>query len=154
MKLVKLDTAAARPAGDDMAHPWAAYLAAYLFSKTRGALHGKGDEVTRRGLWFYSTDAATKPDAATVDEMIFEEDQRWRFRSVIFRLGSMASETTGVLGGVMRLVPQDPGVDLGPPRHYVVHASFYPEMGLWFRAAVVSDAPEESRRAVNGPTQP
>jgi hypothetical protein len=145
MKTVTINTAAPLPAHDVMppdatGHEVAAYLAAYLFRQTRGALHGRWDEPTRRGAWFYSTAATAAPESVPVDEVIFDEDQRWRFRSVVFRLGSMASEIPGNLGGVVRLLPQDPHVDPGPPRRYVVRASFFPEAGLWFRADIESDA--------------
>jgi hypothetical protein len=139
MKTVTLDTAAPRPADDLVVMELAAYLAACLFRKTSGAFYGKWDEASGGGVWFYSKSAAAMFESPTVDEVILQEDQRWRFRSLVFRLGSLAAETAGDLCGVMRLVPRDPGVDPGPPRRYVVHASFRPEEGLWFRAAIVRD---------------
>jgi hypothetical protein len=148
MKTVTVDTRLPPPTHDVGAHQLAAYLAGYLCDKSSGALYGQWDEATRRGTWFYSTDAAAIFSAPSVDEVLFEEDQRWRFRSVVFRLGSMASETPGDLCGVMRLVPRDGRqVDSGPRRAYVVHASFYPDAGLWFKAAIVSAFTEDDARS-------
>jgi hypothetical protein len=139
MKTVTVNTAAPPPTSDAMADRVAGYLAAYLFGKSGGALYGRWDEGRRRGVWFYSADASAMFAAPRVDDVLFEEEQRWRFRSVIFRLGSLASETAGDLCGVMKLVPADARIDPGPPRRYVVHASFRPEAGLWLKATVVAD---------------
>ena len=140
MKTVTVDTAAARPGPDAPAHDVAAYLAASLFHKTAGALHGRWDEPAHRGVWFYSPDDGARTHPGPADEVLYQEGQRWRFRSVTFRLGSMASATEGTLGGDMRLLPREAGADPGPPRRYVVRASFVPEAGLWFEAVVVADA--------------
>ena len=99
MKTVTVDTRLPPPTNDVAAHQLAAYLAGYLCDKSSGALYGQWDEGKRRGTWFYSTDAAAIFTAPPVDEILFEEDQRWRFRSVVFRFGSMASETPIKPGG-------------------------------------------------------
>ena len=119
-------------------HDLAARLVGYLVSKAEGALFGKWDTEARVGTWFYSRDALAIFEAPRVDEVVFRETDRARFRSVIFRIGALAAERDGDLCGVMQLLPGDGPPDPGPAgRRYVVHASFQPEAGLWLKAAII-----------------
>ena len=127
----------------------AAHLTRYLFGKSEGAFFGKWDQAVGAGTWFYSRDTVAMFEAPRVHETVYHETDRSRFRSVVFRLGSLAAEHEGDLCGVMQLLPFDGQPDRGPPgRRYVVHASFRPEAGLWFKAAIVGppSLPSETTR--------
>jgi len=124
----------------------ARHLIARLFGKTGGAVFGRWDEARGEGVWFHSPDTTAIFESPAVEEVIFRETVRSRFRSVVFRLGSLAAETEGDLCGVVRLVPEDPSADAGPPRRYIIHASFDPAAGLWFKAAIVADAEDTAPR--------
>jgi hypothetical protein len=123
------------------AHPMqvAEYVAAYLSSKSSGGVFAEWDDASNSGLWFYSGDGRAVFRTPRVDEVIFREHDRGRFRSVIFRLGSAASEEPGGLCGVMRMIPEGADATAPPKCRYFVHASFAPEAGLWFRATIVSE---------------
>ena len=126
----------------------AAHLAKYLLGKSDGAFFGKWDQAAEEGVWFYSRDTFAMFEAPRVDEVVYQETDRARFRSVIFRLGTLAAGGEGDLCGVMQLFPAQGHVDPGPAgRRYVVHASFYPEAGLWFKAAIIGPPPESSQKA-------
>ena len=127
---------------DPEPHPMhlAQYLAGYLASKASGGVYGDWDDATRSGVWFYSKDGHAIFRRPTVDEILFKEPDRSRFRSVVFRLGSLASEEPGGLCGVMQILPEGADEKSPPVRRYFVHASFAPEAGLWFRATIVSHA--------------
>ncbi len=140
MKTVKMTTALPELGNDPSPLALAQYIAAYLSNKTDGAVFGTWDDGESSGTWFYSRDTKATFCAPAVDEVIFRETDRLRFRSVVFRLGSLASETSGDLCGIMRIIPADCRVDPVPRRRYHVHASFAPEAGLWFKAAITNDA--------------
>ena len=121
-------------------HPYdlAVYLVSYLFQKSQGAFFGKWDALTNTGTWFYSQDALAIFEAPGVDEIVYTETDRSRFRSVIFRLGSLAAEHEGDLCGIMQLLPEEGASDPGlPGRRYVVHGSFWPEAGLWLKVTII-----------------
>ena len=139
MKTFRINTAPPNLADDPSPLELANFLLAQLFLRHRGAIFGRWDEARGHGLWFYCHDVLAMFDDVRIDELIYHDPVRTRFRSVVFRLGSAAAEHEGDLCGVMRLLPADPSVDPGPPRAYHVHASFEPKAGLWFRAAVVPD---------------
>ena len=125
-----------------------AHLASYLFSKSDGAFFGKWNQASGDGLWFYSRDTFAIFEMPRVDEVVYRETDRARFRSVVFRLGTLAAEGEDDLCGVMQLFPAEGHADLGPSgRRYVVHASFYPEAGLWFKAAIIAPPPGPSETA-------
>ena len=126
------------------AHPYdlAAFIVSYLFRMIDGALFAKWDDAAGSGTWVYSRDEMAIFEAPRVDEVVWRETSRSRFRSVVFRLGSIAAEHEGDLCGVMQLFPQDGSPDPGPPgRRYIVHASFHPEAGLWLKAVVIPPPP-------------
>ena len=141
MKIVRVETVAAILDPDPQPLELARHLAARLFGKTSGAFFGRWDEHRRGGVWFHSPETTAIFEPPTVEEVIFRETMRSRFRSVVFRLGAIAAEREGDLCGVVRLVPEDPGANPGPPRRYIIHASFEPAAGLWFKAAIVADEP-------------
>jgi hypothetical protein len=138
MKIVRIDTSP--PALTEDAQPLsvANYLVARLFQMRSGALCGAWDEAAGEGTWFHCRDATAMFGAVSVEEVIRRESVRGVFRSLVFRIGSMAAEAEGELCGVVRLLPLDPAVDPGPERHCHVHASFEPAAGLWLRAAVIN----------------
>ena len=139
MKVVRVETVAAILGPDPQPLEGARHLTARLFGKASGAFIGRWDEPRAEGVWFHSLDTRAIFEPPTVDDVIFRETMRARFRSVVFRLGSLAAATEGDLCGVVRLVPEDPSADPGPPRRYIIHASFEPAAGLWFKAAIVPD---------------
>ena len=138
VKTVKIDTSLPELPDDAPALLVAQYVVARLFHIRHGALFGRWDDAKGEGIWFHCRETKAMFDSVTVDEVIFRERDRCRFRSVIFRIGSLAAETPGDLCGILRLLPNDPAVDPGPERHCYVHASFEPEAGLWLKAAVVN----------------
>ena len=114
-------------------------LWAYLLGKSEGGFYGRWDDARGEGVWFYSRDAKAIFEPPPVDEVVYRETDRLRFRSVVFRLGSAAADREGDLCGVVH-VEGDPAGDEGPGRpgrRYVVHASFDPAAGLWFKAAIL-----------------
>lgn len=141
MKVVRIETVAAILDPDPHPLELARHLTARLFGKTSGAFFARWDEGRGEGVWFHSPDTTAMFEAPPVEEVLFRETMRSRFRSVVFRLGALAAETEGDLCGVVRLLPEDPAAEPGPARRYIIHASFDPAAGLWFKAAVVADEP-------------
>jgi hypothetical protein len=139
MKVVPVQTVAAILGPEPHPLELEQHLLARLFGKTSGAFCGRWDDARMEGVWFHSPDTKAIFEAPAVGEVIFRETVRSRFRSVVFRLGSLAAEGDGHLCGAVRLVPADPSADPGPPRRYVIHASFEPAAGLWLKAAIVRD---------------
>jgi hypothetical protein len=144
MKVVRIETVAAILGPDPHPMELARHLTARLFGKTSGAFFGHWDDARGEGAWFHSPDTKAIFEPPAVEEVIFRETLRSRFRSVVFRLGSLAAETEGDLCGVLRLIPDDPNANPGPPRRYIIHASFEPAAGLWFKAAIVPDPGEQA----------
>jgi hypothetical protein len=136
VKTVKIDTTLPELNDDTPPLFVARFVIARLFQMRSGALIGKWDETAGEGIWFHCRNARAMFESVTVDEVVFRERDRSRFRSVIFRIGTLAAETPGTLCGVMRLLPMDPAVDPGPERYCYVHASFEPEAGQWLKAAI------------------
>lgn len=114
-------------------------LWAYLLGKSEGGFYGRWDDARGEGVWFYSRDAKAIFEPPAVDEVVYRETDRVRFRSVVFRLGSAAADREGDLCGVIHREPErsDAHGPARPARRYVVHASFDPAAGLWFKAAIL-----------------
>ena len=93
MKTVRINTTLLVLNSDSSPLAIAEHIGAFLFHKTSGAVFGRWDETLNTGLWFYSQDNRAHVGDASVDEVIFSESDRNRFRSVIFRQGTLASET-------------------------------------------------------------
>ena len=143
MKIHRIDPTPAELPPDPHPSELATHLVKFLFGKSDGAFFGKWDQAAGVGTWFYSRDTLAVFELPQVEEAVYRETNRSRFRSVVFRLGSLAAEQEGDLCGVMQLFPAEGHADPGPAgRRYVVHASFYPQAGLWFRAAIIAPPPE------------
>jgi hypothetical protein len=138
MKTLRFGPVPARLDADPHPMRLAEYIAGYLSSKAEGGVFAEWDDAKGAGLWFYSKDGKAIFRSPEVDEVLFREDSRSRFRSVVFRLGSAASDVAGGLCGVVRLVPDGADPAGEPARRCFVHASFEPEAGLWFRATIVT----------------
>jgi hypothetical protein len=95
-----------------------------------GGLYAKWDAVLNKAVWFYSDDRDYMFRAPRCQVILEEECDRARFRSVIFRLGSLAGDD---LCGAFEI--QRPGLS---SRRFDVHASFYPEAGIGLWIAITS----------------
>ena len=139
MRTVEIDPDLPFPGQDASPLDLAQYIVARLSRRASGALYGKWDQARREGVWFFSDDALCIFDAPPVDEVVFRDGDRARFRSVVFRLGTLGSFCEGGLCGAMELMPRGAGGTPLPKRRYFTHASFEPKAGLWFKAAIVHD---------------
>src|SRR5687767_15976047 len=97
MKVVRIDTNPPELTEDAQPLSVANYLVARLFHMRSGALCGVWDETASEGTWFQCRDATAMFGSATVDRVIRRERVRGIFRSLVFRIGSMAAEAEGGL---------------------------------------------------------
>ena len=97
----------------------------------KGGLYAKWGESTGKGVWFYSQERDFMFRQPRCDLVLYEEKDRARFRSLIFRFGSLSGD--GLCGSF-----EFQNADSSGSKKYTVHSSFYPEfsIGLWI--AVVS----------------
>ena len=101
-----------------------------------GGLYAKWDADSGTGVWFYSQERDYMFREPRRDAVIYEDKDRGRFRSLIFRLGSLAADD-GLCGYFEFVTPEKVS------RKYVVHSSFYPEQGIGLWIAITSrDEPD------------
>lgn len=115
-------------------------LAPYILWKflqmPSGGLYAKWDDDSGKGVWFYSQERNYMFREPRRDVIIYEDKNRSRFRSLIFRLGSHAGDE-GLCGYLQFMTPDKLG------RKYMVHSSFYPDHGIGLWIAITSrDEPE------------
>src|SRR5215467_9480552 len=84
-----------------------------------GGLYAKWDPVQRSAVWFYSKDRDFMFRKPERDTIIYEERDRLRFRSLVFRFGGLGDD--GLCGHFEFQHSSQ------VTRRYIVHASFYPE---------------------------
>src|SRR3954451_9622839 len=84
MKVVPVQTVAAILGPDPHPLELEYHLLARLFGKTSGAFCGRWDEARGEGVWFHSPDTKAIFEAPAVEEVIFRETVRSRFRSIVF----------------------------------------------------------------------
>jgi hypothetical protein len=97
-----------------------------------GGLYAKWDAQARKAVWFYSQERDHMFREPRRDVIIYEERQRSRFRSLVFRFGDLGSDYAGLCGYVEFTAPES------PPKRYVIHSSFYPENGIGLWIAITS----------------
>jgi|ERR1051326_7880591 hypothetical protein len=105
-----------------------------------GGLYAKWDTQAGKAIWFYSQERDYMFREPRCDSVLYEEHDRGRFRSLVFRFGSLGDE--GLCG---HCEFQRSGL---PPKRYTVHSSFYPEMGSGLWIAITSR--DEPDGAANG----
>ena len=96
-----------------------------------GGLYAKWDPEAGKGVWYYSEERDYMFREPRRDIVIYEDSDRFRFRSFIFRLGSLAADE-GLCGYFEVMTPEKVG------RKFVVHSSFYPELGIGLWIAITS----------------
>jgi hypothetical protein len=97
-----------------------------------GGLYAKWDYQAGKAVWFYSHERDYMFREPRRDVIIYEEHNRSRFRSLVFRFASQCSDNQGLCGHVEFST-------LGSPaRRYVVHSSFFPEQGIGLWIAITS----------------
>jgi hypothetical protein len=95
-----------------------------------GGLYAKWDSEAKKAVWFYSEERDYMFREPRCQSIFYEERDRSRFRSLIFRFGSRAgAEHCGSFQF------EAPGSD---SKSYVVHSSFYPESGIGLWIAITS----------------
>jgi len=114
-------------------------LANFIFWKflqmPAGGLYAKWDTENNQAVWFYSAERDYMFREPRRDTIIYEEHDRIRFRSLVFRFGSLCGDE---LCGYFEF--QRSGAD---PRRYAVHSCFYPEIGMGLWVAITSrDEPD------------
>ncbi len=95
-----------------------------------GGLYAKWDDNSAKAIWFYSEERDymfREPRRATI---LFEEHDRSRFRSLIFRFGSLAGD--GLCGSFEMQTSNSTS------RRYLVHSSFHPNAGIGLWIAIAS----------------
>ena len=97
-----------------------------------GGLYAKWDDQARKAVWFYSQERDYMFREPRRDLIIYEEHQRSRFRSLVFRFGDLCTDNTGLCGYVEFTTPNS------LPKRYVIHSSFYPEAGIGLWIAITS----------------
>jgi hypothetical protein len=97
-----------------------------------GGLYAKWNDTTGKALWFYSQERDFMFREPRCDSILYEEHDRARFRSLIFRLGSLVDDGTC---GVFALKTSD---SISTAKKYSVHSSFYPETGIGLWIAITS----------------
>jgi hypothetical protein len=109
-------------------HPMelAPYILWRFLQMRSGGLYAKWDPESGKGVWFYSKERDYIFREPRRDGIIYEDSNRSRFRSLIFRFGSLAADE-GLCGYIEFMTPEKVS------RRFVVHSSFYPEhsIGLW-----------------------
>ena len=97
-------------------------------------LYAKWDPINRSAVWFCSSDRDFMFRQPGRDTVLYEERSRLRFRSVLFRLGSLGDD--GLCG---HFEFQNSS---SIARRYTVHASFDPDsgIGLWIAITVRDEA--------------
>lgn len=119
-------------------HPMelAPYILWRFLQMPSGGLYAKWDADSGQGVWFYSQERDYMFREPRRDAVIYEDNNRSRFRSVIFRLGSLAADD-GLCGYFEFMTPKKAS------RKYAVHSSFYPEHGIGLWIAITSrDEPD------------
>jgi hypothetical protein len=121
-------------------HPMelAPYILWRFLQMPSGGLYAKWDPEAGKGVWFYSQERDYMFREPRRDAVIYEDKDRSRFRSLIFRFGSLAAHE-GLCGYTEFMTPDKVS------RKYVVHSSFYPEqgIGLWI-AITARDEPDSA----------
>jgi hypothetical protein len=104
---------------------------------SKGGLYAKWDENTGKGIWFYSQERDFMFREPRCDSVLYEEQDKSRFRSLIFRFGSLSGDGLCGFFEFQNAYSQN-------SKKFTVHASFYPEskIGLWI--AIVSRDEESS----------
>lgn len=104
-----------------------------------GGLYAKWAAEAGKAVWFYSEERDYMFREPRRDVIFYEEHDRSRFRSLVFRFGNLAGDDDkgGLCGYFGFSMPE------GAARKYVVHSSFYPEhgIGLWI-AMTFRDEPD------------
>jgi hypothetical protein len=98
-----------------------------------GGLYAKWNDSERQAVWYFSNEqdyAFREPQRGPV---IFEERDRARFRSSIFRLGSLCDD--GLNGSFAFGWPDS------KLRRFFVHSAFYPETGIGLWIAITTTEP-------------
>ena len=95
-----------------------------------GGLYAKWEDEAANAVWFYSEEKDYIFRKPRCDVVLWEEQDCARFRSLVFRFGSLADDG---LCGFFEFKR-----DGLPSRRYGVHASFYPEQGLGLWIAITS----------------
>jgi hypothetical protein len=107
-----------------------------------GALYAKWDSGLGKAVWFYSEDRDYMFREPRCDEVLYEQHDRGRFRSLVFRLGSLAGDS---LCGTFEF--QRPGLS---SQKFEVHASFYPGSGIGLWIAITSKDEQPNGAANRG----
>jgi hypothetical protein len=105
-----------------------------------GGLYAKWDTAAGKAIWFYSHERDYMFREPHCDSVLYEEHDRGRFRSLVFRFGSLGDD--GLCG---HCEFQISGLK---PKRYAVHSSFYPEMGIGLWIAITS--PDDSDDGAKG----
>ena len=111
-----------------------------------GGLYAKWDAQSGKGIWFFSEDRDYAFREPRCQSVLYEERNLSRFRSLIFRLGSLADDE---LCGAFEF--QRPGLT---PKRYTVHSSFYPEAGIGLWIAITSKDEQDATSNSRTPSQP
>jgi len=106
----------------------------WKFLQMPGGLYAKWDANARKAVWFYSQERDFIFQEPRQDVVFYEEHDRSRFRSLVFRLGSLGDdEGRGELCGFFEFATSE-----GAARRYAVHSSFRPEHGVGLWIAITS----------------
>jgi hypothetical protein len=123
------------------------FLATQMITKPDGALYARWDPEKNEAVWHYSTDHTAIFEWPAQREPILRQTSRGSFRSVIFRLGSLAAEDHGYLplcGFYFLEHAKDGQLTI---RRVMIHADFFPEYGPWIKATFLT-ATDLQERAV------
>src|SRR5262245_59886215 len=128
----------------------ATFLVSQMLTKPDGALYAKWDAARNEAVWYYSADHTAIFKWPEQKEPIFRQTSRGNFRSVIFRLGSIAAEEHNYipLCGYYFLEYVNNGVLT--KKKVMLHADFFPDFGVWIKATFLTvndnqDPPEASQ---------
>src|SRR4029077_2860724 len=116
-------------------------LCNFLQMPTDG-LYAKWDAEAGKAVWFLSQERDYTFREPRRDRIIYEDQNRSSFRSLVFRLGSLANDDHR-LCGYFEFMTAEPVT-----RRYVGHSSFYPDVGIGLRIAIASR--DEPDGAANG----
>jgi hypothetical protein len=128
------------------------FLVSQMLIKPDGALYAKWDAQQNEAVWYYSADHTAIYEWPVQTEPILRQTSRGNFRSVVFRLGSLAAKDHDYVPLCGYYFIEHAGSGTRTRKKVMVHADFFPEFGVWIKATflTVNDEPNDAQQ----PSQP
>jgi hypothetical protein len=116
----------------------ATFLVSQMLTKPDGALYAKWDAQRNEAIWYYSADHTAIFEWPGQKEPILQQTSRGNFRSVIFRLGSMAAADHHYVPLCGYYFLEHVNNAVRTRKKVMVHADFFPEFGVWIKATFLT----------------